>query len=398
MKRSLFGYGKTTKALAKSGGWDIYDDSFTCSATDAYGNRLLPPQAFEPQQSTLEIPSPGFPPIHPLVQKALHVKSEYDYFAPHMPLCVWITGTNGKTTTTQMIGHLLKDKGALTGGNIGTPLAELSPEAPLWILETSSFTLHYTTLARPNVFVLLPIKPDHLSWHGSMEAYEAAKLKPLGTMSEGSVAILPKAYANTTTNAYVIPYDTSEDLAAFLGLEKETLGIKEPFLMDALLALVVQRVLFDTITPQAFEHFVLDPHKLQELHDAKGRLWVNDTKGTNLDATIEALKRYHDRPIEIILGGDDKGVDLTRLFEAMQPLHVKVYAIGSNTQKLMDLAARFTFPALACHTLACAVEAIDKALTPQGVGLLSPAAASLDQFSSYVERGELFMDLVKRLK
>lgn len=398
MKRSLFGYGKTTKALAKSGGWDIYDDSFTCNTTDAYGNHLLPPRAFEPQQSTLEIPSPGFPPTHPLVQKALHVKSEYDYFAPCMPLCVWITGTNGKTTTTQMIGHLLKDKGALAGGNIGTPLAELSPEAPLWILETSSFTLHYTTLARPNVFVLLPIKPDHLSWHGSMEAYEAAKLKPLGTMSEGSVAILPKAYANATTNAYVIPYDTSEDLAAFLSLEKETLGIKEPFLMDALLALVVQRVLFDTITPQAFEHFVLDPHKLQELYDAKGRLWVNDTKGTNLDATIEALKRYHDRPIEIILGGDDKGVDLTRLFETMQPLHVRIYAIGTNTQKLMDLAATFGLVATPCHTLAHAVKAIDKSLSNKGVGLLSPAAASLDQFSSYVERGEMFMDLVRGLK
>ncbi|MBN2963166.1 UDP-N-acetylmuramoyl-L-alanine--D-glutamate ligase [Sulfurospirillum sp. T05] len=398
MKRSLFGYGKTTQALAKSGGWDIYDDSFTCKETDAYGNALLPPSAFDPLQSALELPSPGFPPTHPLVQKALHVTSEYDYFFPHMPPCVWITGTNGKTTTTQMIGHLLKEKGAVTGGNIGTPLAELSFDAPLWILETSSFTLHYTSKARPNVYVVLPIKPDHLSWHGSMEAYETAKLKPLEMMHEGSVAILPKRYASLTTNAHLIPYENSQDLAAFLGLEAESLSIKEPFLMDALLALVVQRVLFGTITPQAFDTFVLDPHKLQELRDAQGRLWVNDTKGTNLDATIEALKRYQDKPIEIILGGDDKGVDLTHLFETMQSLHVKIYAIGTNTQKLMDLAATFGLVATPCHTLAHAVKAIDKSLSNKGVGLLSPAAASLDQFSSYVERGEMFMDLVRGLK
>ncbi|MBE0495978.1 MAG: UDP-N-acetylmuramoyl-L-alanine--D-glutamate ligase [Campylobacterales bacterium] len=396
MKRSLFGYGKTTQALAKSGGWDIYDDSFTCKETDAYGNALLPPSAFDPLQSALEIPSPGFPPAHTLVQNALHVTSEYDYFAPTMPLSVWISGTNGKTTTTQMIGHLLNNKGAVTGGNIGTPLAQLPADAPLWVLETSSFTLHYTVQARPEVYVLLPIKPDHLSWHGSMEAYEAAKLKPLATMCEGSVAILPSCYAATPTNAHIISYETSLDLMEFLGLE--ALSIQEPFLMDALLALVVQRVLFDTITPDAFETFVLDPHKLQELHDAKGRLWVNDTKGTNLDATIEALKRYHDKPIEIILGGDDKGVDLTRLFEAMKPLHVRIYAIGSNTDKLLTLAHTFCLEAHACHTLARAVGAIDTVLDARGVGLLSPAAASLDQFRSYIERGELFMEYVNALK
>ena len=85
MKKSLFGYGKTTKALAKSGGWDIYDDSFVGVGVDEYENRLLAPNFFDPLLSSLEVPSPGFPPTHELIKNSLHVKSEYDYFKDVMP-------------------------------------------------------------------------------------------------------------------------------------------------------------------------------------------------------------------------------------------------------------------------------------------------------------------------
>jgi len=395
MKRSLFGYGRTTKALATLGGWDIYDDSFTSKKVDEYANNLLHPSEFDPEKSELEIPSPGFPPNHPLVQNARNLISEYDFFASKMPYSIWITGTNGKTTTTQMIAHLLAPQGAVAGGNIGTPLAELNPEAPLWILETSSFTLHYTNIARAGLFLLLPIKPDHLSWHGNFKAYEDAKLKPLKSMRDGSVALLPKNYAKTPTKAHVISYENSEDLARFLGISTTDVNIKEPFLMDALLALCVQYMLTGHYSIQAIETFKLDPHKLQELHDAKGRLWINDTKGTNADATIEALKRYANYEIHIILGGDDKGVNLEALFEAMEPLHVKIYAIGSNTDKLVKLGLEYKIPVKAHYQLNKAVEAIDLVLDKKGVGLLSPAASSLDQFSSYIERGEKFMEQVK---
>lgn len=391
MKRSLFGYGKTTKALATQGGWDIYDDSFTCKGTDEYSNALLPPSTFEPNQSSLEIPSPGFPPNHLLVKQAKNLMSEYDFYASKMPYSIWISGTNGKTTTTQMIAHLLAPKGAVAGGNIGTPLAQLDPNAPLWVLETSSFTLHYTNIARADIYVLLPIKPDHLSWHGDFEAYAGAKLKPLKSMRDGSVAILPKSYANTPTKAHIIAYENSDDLANFLGIDTNKLTIKEPFLMDALLALCVEYVLTGECNIQTMESFKLDPHKLQELTDAKGRLWVNDTKGTNVDATIEALKRYKDYEIHIILGGDDKGVNLDALFDALKPLHVKIYAIGSNTDKLISLASKNNIEANPYYTLDKAVNAIDLVLDKNGVGLLSPAASSLDQFSSYIQRGEKFM-------
>lgn len=391
MKRSLFGYGRTTKALAKLGGWDIYDDSFTCKEVDEYTNTLLPPSEFKAKESTLEIPSPGFPPSHPLVLNAHNLISEYDFFASKMPYSIWISGTNGKTTTTQMIAHLLAPQGAVAGGNIGTPLAELDPKAPLWVLETSSFTLHYTNRAKPDMYVLLPIKPDHLSWHGDFEAYAGAKLKPLKSMRDGSVALLPSKYANIPTKAHVIAYENSDDLAKFLGIDIGELTIKEPFLMDALLALCVQHIITGQYKTKMMESFVLDPHKLQELHDSKGRLWVNDTKGTNVDATIEALRRYKNYEIHIILGGDDKGVSLEALFEELKPLHVKIYAIGSNTDKLISLAQRYSIEATAYYTLNKAVDAIDLALDKNGVGLLSPAASSLDQFSSYIQRGEDFI-------
>jgi UDP-N-acetylmuramoylalanine--D-glutamate ligase len=106
---TLFGHGKTTKAIAKrfAGQCQIFDDNFVTKETDAFGNLLLPPSEFDPNTSDVEIPSPGFPTQHPLIQKALHVTSEYDFFKEQMPFSIWISGTNGKTTTTQMCEFLM---------------------------------------------------------------------------------------------------------------------------------------------------------------------------------------------------------------------------------------------------------------------------------------------------
>jgi UDP-N-acetylmuramoylalanine--D-glutamate ligase len=395
---SLFGHGVTTKAIAARFPAQclIYDDKFDEPAVDEHGNALLNPAMYDPDISSADIPSPGFPPHHPLIQKAKHLISEYDFFA--MPPSVWISGTNGKTTTTQMLKHLLASKGAVEGGNIGNPLANLSQSAPLWILETSSFTLHYTERAAPDVYLLLPIRDDHISWHGSFAEYEKAKLKPLAKMREGSVAVVPREYLGTPTRAMLIGYCDSADLARIIGIDPESVAIKEPFLMDAMLALTAQKILFDEADTKLINTFKIDHHKLEEFKDARGRLWVNDTKGTNIDATIEALKRYRDRRILIVLGGDDKGVDLTRLFEAMEGLDVEIFAIGTNAEKLMSLSAKYAKNAHKCDLLPNAVAMMDERMDAKSVGLLSPAAASLDQFKSYIERGELFMSLVRALK
>lgn len=402
MKKSLFGYGKTTKALAeiwgpKMGGFDIYDNAFKEAKNDAFGNALLPVSAFNPNESVLEIPSPGFPPQHELILKAKNLKSEYDFFYDAMPRSVWISGTNGKTTTTQMTQHLLEKINSQMGGNVGTPLAALNMCAKIWILETSSFTLHYTRTAKPEIYALLPITPDHLSWHGSFEKYEEAKLSVLKRMSENSVAILPQKYASYPTKAKIISYENEEDLAQKMGFELSKIHFKAPFLLDAIIALSIEKILLESVSYELLNGFVMEKNKLEEFFDKSGRLWVNDTKATNESAVLEALKRYADKKIHLIIGGDDKGVDLSGLFDFMQGLNVQIYAIGSSTEKMINYATKFGIKSQECRFLNKAVESIAKVLKKDEVALLSPACASLDQFSSYAERGKVFKESVYQL-
>ncbi len=392
----FFGYGITTRALAKKlGPSTFYDDNVSTPHKDEDGNTLKPSSEFEAKYSRCEIPSPGMAPTHPLIRQAQNLISEYDYFADSMPPSVWISGTNGKTTTTQMIQTLLAKHGSQAGGNIGTPLAELDTDASLWILESSSFSLHYTNKAAPKVYVLLPITPDHLYWHGSLQEYEEAKLKPLTVMQEGDCVILPKKYENYPSQAMKITYEDNEDLARYFDIDMSKLRFKGAFLQDALLALGVSKILFDECDYSLINSMALDRHRQEELFDKNGRLWVNDSKATNLDATVQAVLAYMDKPLSLILGGDDKGVDLSPLFEILKDLDVHIYAIGKNEQTLLSLAKTFNITIFGCQTLDNACEQIKSTEDNNRTVLLSPAAASLDQFSSYGQRGDKFKDLAK---
>jgi len=407
-KPTLFGYGLTTKAIAKKlgGGCTFFDDNCQEPYTDDLNNKILPSNMFDPEKSELEVTTPSLKPNHPLIQKAKHLLSEYDYFlgkSSHSslerqkPFTIWISGTNGKTTTTQMLTHILKKRGALSGGNIGTPLAELDTDAPIWVLESSSFTLHHTHTASPDIYLLLPITPDHLDWHGTPEQYEADKLKPLLAMKEGELALVPKGLNLPKTDAYVVEYDGNEFIAEYFKLDSSKLRFKAAFLQDALLALVVTKVLFDETDYELMNIFTLDAHRQEELKDSKGRLWVNDSKATNMDATIQAVKGYADKHIHLILGGDDKGVDLNPLFKVMEALNLTLYTIGANNSRLLNLAKTYHINAVESKNIETAIINIDKIHTSQSVALLSPAAASFDQFKSYKHRGDTFMQLVKNI-
>lgn len=402
---SIFGYGVTTKPivefLAKKGErCVIFDDKFSTPSYDEFGNPLLPSSAFEPQDSRLEILSPGIPPYHPLVLKAENLISEYDYFyslfdEKNPPLSVWISGTNGKTTTTEMLTLLLGDYGARSGGNIGTPLAELFlSKAALWILESSSFSIHYTNKAHPKLYILLPVREDHITWHGSFEAYVADKLKPLSLMDAQSYAIIPEEFSQTQEvknyKGNVIFYKDSQTLAQELGVQTQDISFKEPFLLDGLLALLGSKILFGNTNIELLNTFKIGKHRIEEFKDSSMRLWVDDSKGTNVDATLEAIKRYKDKKIFLILGGDDKGADQEPIFDLIKSMDVEVFAIGSNQQKLFELSKKYGVKTQMCDNLKNAVFCIKQLLKITDVALLSPAAASLDQFSSYKQRGELF--------
>ena len=420
MKPTLFGYGLTTKAIAKKlgGGCTFFDDTCVETYTDNDNNTIKPSHEFNPDESSLEVTTPSLPPKHPLIQSAKNLLSEYDYFLGGVgfpahqnkipntqnnggqecpPYTIWISGTNGKTTTTQMLTHLLKKHGAVSGGNIGTPLADLNPNAHIWVLESSSFTLHHTRIASPNIYLLLPITPDHLDWHGTIKKYAADKLRPLLTMQEGELALIPKGLNVPKTDAYVVEYDSDAFICNYFNLDASKLHYKGAFLQDALLSLAITKVLFDETDYALLNAFKRDAHRQEEFYDAQKRLWVNDSKATNLDATLQAVKGYADQHIHLILGGDDKGADLTPLFDVIKTLSLTLYTIGANNDTLLALAKRHNIQANSCHTLKIAVEQIDTCLTKEEIALLSPAAASFDQFNSYKHRGETFINLVKKI-
>ena len=299
--------------------------------------------------------------------------------SPHTQ--IWVSGTNGKTTTTQMLESILSPFGARAGGNIGTPLITLYEQnAPLWILETSSFALHYTRTATPSIYALLPLSPDHISWHNGFENYVCDKLSPLARMDAHSVAILPSALRDHRLckefAGEMIYYADSSDLRAYLlknglGDEKalDSLPFFEPFLLDAYIALCCAFALSRQcphITTATFlptlASFTIGAHRMEEFYvRAFGAEWlfVDDSKGTNTDATLQAITRYKDRTLFLILGGDDKGADCSEIFTLLAGLkRVEIFTIGSNEPKLLDLAARHSVKAHKCGTLDCAMEKI----------------------------------------
>ena len=352
---------------------------------------------YDLQSEELTVVSPGIPPYNNMVLKSKNILSDYDLFEDIIPFSIWISGTNGKTTTTQMCQHLLKEYNSVCGGNIGIPLSHMDEKAPIWILETSSFTLHYTNKAKPNIYLLLPISEDHITWHGSFKEYQDAKLKPLSLMNENEIAIIPEEFKDIKTNAQVITYKNSDDLCEYFKIDKSKIKFKEPFLLDAILAMCVQKIVFDEINYDLINEFIIDKHKVEEFKDKKNRLWIDDSKATNVDATINALVPYINNDIHIILGGDDKGANLKPLFENIKDLDIYVYAIGSNTNKIVDYCNEYKIKVESCTYLNIAVEKMDKNLTINSIGILSPAAASLDQFKSYAHRGDEFKNLVNSL-
>ncbi|MGA1932646.1 UDP-N-acetylmuramoyl-L-alanine--D-glutamate ligase [Arcobacter sp. YIC-464] len=353
---------------------------------------------YDKNSNELTVVSPGIPPFNEMIKSSKNIVSDYDLFANDMPFSIWISGTNGKTTTTQMCQHILKEKGSQYGGNIGTPVSNLNLDSSIWILETSSFTFHYTNKAKPNLYLLLPISEDHISWHGSYKEYKKAKLKPITMMSEGEIAIIPYEFKDIETKATLITYKNSDDLCEKFHIDKNKIKFKEPFLLDALLALCAKKIVFDEIDYESINTFIVDKHKVEEFEDNMNRLWIDDSKATNVDATINAIKPYSDKNIHIILGGDDKGADLKPLFEYIKDLNITIYAIGTNTNRLLLLAKEYKITANKCEILENAVNLINKNHNENSLGMLSPSAASLDQFSSYKQRGEEFKRLVFNLR
>ena len=387
--KSLFGYGITTKEIAKSGKWHIYDDTFKEISFDKYGNKLLPSSLFDGNKSKLEITSPGISPENPLIKKAKNLISELDFYYNSDTFQIWITGTNGKTTTTQMINHLLKN--SEMGGNIGIPLGKLDKNR-MWVVEVSSFQLFYTKYAKPNIFVILPLSEDHISWHGNFEEYKKAKLSPLKRMTKRDIVLMPKKL-DTKTDAFKILYDNEEDLINYFDIK--TAEFEVPFLLDELLAKAVYKILY--FKEKSLKNFNIDPHKLEKILDSKKRIWIDDSKATNIDAALNAIKRYKNKKIHLIIGGDEKGQNFENLFKYMTNSNITLYIIGEKRENFINLAKKYNISFFDVQSIDKAVKKIDKNFKKHEIALLSPGCASLDQFKNYKKRGEEFKKCIKTL-
>jgi UDP-N-acetylmuramoylalanine--D-glutamate ligase len=220
-------------------------------------------------------------------------------------------------------------------------------------------------------------------------------------MGERSVAILPESerelalsLAPRKGGPFLLFYSTPSQLVERFRLPSPT--FPPPFDLDETLARLVYKMV--SFRQGSLERFKIDPHKVERFPDRWGRLWVDDSKATNVDATLKGLAQFADRKIYLILGGQGKGQDFTPLFQTLSQRKVELILIGESAPQLAQLAERFYLPYFLAYTLEKGVDYIHRRLKEGEVALLSPACASKDQFKSYKERGERFKELVTRLR
>ena len=393
------------------------------------------------KQAGIVVVSPGIPPTAPPVLAArsanVPVVSEVEIairFSTGIRF-IAVTGTNGKTTTTALIGHLLRAIGqdAVDVGNIGTPVTEVVTRnpRPAWAaLEMSSFQLHDTPGLMPHVGVLTTLSPDHLDRYASVEEYYADKARmfdnatPLSrwvvTADNADVQamvrnVAGRVYRFSTERSDVDAwYDRDDDALVVLGeriVSREDLQLAGHHnvanALAALLAVIVADPAHQTpearrALAQGIASFRALAHRLDPVAEANGVLWINDSKATNVSSTLVAVKGMT-RPTVLLLGGRHKGEPYTVLAEPLRRIARAVIAYGEAADEIERDLAPLLGSEVPLHVLRDAsfreVMTTAKSLTQSGdVVLLSPACSSYDMFNNYEERGRTFAALAREFE
>jgi len=339
-----------------------------------------------------------------------------------------VTGSNGKTTTTTLLGEILAAGGlqTLVGGNIGVPVIELiddSTDASWSVLEVSSFQLETTQHFHPAISVILNITPDHLDRHGSFENYAAAKERIFAAQSAEDSLVLnadntpcEEAAARSTARIYwfsiehavpqgawlqqgAVVYRAAENAATEYVMPLSGIPLKGAHNIENVLAAVCAARLAGVSAESirsSVESFQAVEHRLEYVATRHGVAFYNDSKATNVDATAKAIAAFSGG-IHLILGGKDKGSPYTVLGELLRERVSAVYTIGAAAGKI-ESELRGVVSLYSCETLEKAVAAAFAAARSGEVVLLAPACASFDQFESYEHRGRVFKQLVKELR
>jgi UDP-N-acetylmuramoylalanine--D-glutamate ligase len=369
------------------------------------------------------VKSPGVPAEAPAIAEArargVPVLGEVEFAWRLIPNeFVAVTGTNGKTTTAELIGHIHREAGlAVTvAGNVGTALSTyvgaLDPEAVV-VCEVSSFQLEDTVAFAPDGAVLLNLQPDHLDRHGTFEAYRAAKLRIFANQGNDDVAVAPvglgvedlggcarrvcfgtggAGFAEMTERAGQLWWGEQPLLATG---EIRLRGAHNRWNAMAAAAVCLARGVDADAVRDGLRTFAGVEHRLEEVATLGGVLYVNDSKATNVDSTLVALASFAGTPVHLILGGRGKGQDFAPLREPVRSGCASVELIGEAAPALRDVLGEV---ARDCGDLERALAAARAAARPGEVVLLSPACASFDQFEDFEARGRAFKALVEQLQ
>ena len=397
------------------------------AALDQLGVKFLPQHADLLTGVDLVVVSPGVPIGAPDLEKArlagVEVIGEVELAARFMkgPVAA-ITGSNGKTTTTALLGHLLATAGvaAQVGGNIGIPpteMVESSRENQWNVLELSSFQLATTSNLHARIAAILNISENHLDWHGSMEAYIEAKGRILRGQTAADLAVLKlddsasASYADQTP-ARVAWFSLSQtmpggawlsggelilDGAAFMAAKDVPLPGQHN-LENVLAAARMAReagASLDRIA-QGVTSFAAVEHRLEFVRNRRGVRYYNDSKATTPAATLKSIAAL-DGPLWIILGGKDKGLDFTPLREPLAGRTRAVLLVGHDAGKIAGQLAG-SAPLEQMGTIDAAVTFAAARAKAGDVVLLAPACTSWDQFQNFEERGSFFKTLVRELE
>jgi UDP-N-acetylmuramoylalanine--D-glutamate ligase len=326
-----------------------------------------------------------------------------------------VTGTNGKTTTVELIGAIHRAAGlpVAVAGNVGLALSRLAmPQTPLdpattIVCEASSFQLEDAIAFAPEAAVLLNLAPDHLDRHGDMERYVAAKLRVFAGQRAGALAVLPADGFAIEGTATRITFGTTT--GADLRLEGDVLSWRgEPLLPASALrlrgahnrenamaaaAVTLARGLPREAVVDALTTFPGVAHRLEEVANDHGVIYVNDSKATNVTSAVVALRAFEPGSVHVILGGRGADQDFEALREAVAAHARASYLIGEEAPAIAR--ALDGLPLVDCGTLERAVAAAGAAAAPGEVVLLSPACKSFDQFRDFEARGEEFRRLAR---
>lgn len=376
--------------------------------------------------------SPGVPPsISPITcarQHGIPVMGELElaYRFARTPM-VAITGTNGKTTTAALVGEIFRAAGysTLVGGNIGLPLVDVVEEygtEDMIVAEVSSFQLETADLFCPRVAVVLNITPDHLDRHGTMDEYTEAKARIFARQGQGDITVLNYDDERTRalgdlTRGQVIFFSRRHNLkegvlvqggriVVRLGNQDiDVMAVQEVAipgahnLENALAAVAASYAMgvHQTVLAHTLRTFTGVAHRLEIVAEKNGVKFVNDSKGTNPDASIKALEAF-ERPIILLAGGKNKGSDFTEFTRLIKEKVRTLVVLGECAGEMERAARKVGYSEiLRAADFRNAVLMAYRIARPGDVVLLSPACASWDMFNNYEERGDLFRDIVNGL-